>query len=129
MEPYLGFLHFVQVGKHSLVCDLQESYRYFVDDFVVQFCRSLKEKDFGVKSESVFRRKKGKREYLRDVETKRMMKELEGFFESKVDVPLMRHGKKQKLETLVNEEALLFAKYLRNEKNAWIPRICSVNPH
>ena len=64
MEPYLGFLHSVQVGKPSLVCDLQELYRYLVDDFVVQFCQSLKEKDFMVKSESVSRKRKGKREYL-----------------------------------------------------------------
>ncbi len=31
IEPYLGFLHSVQVGKPSLVCDLQELYRYLVD--------------------------------------------------------------------------------------------------
>jgi hypothetical protein len=35
----------------------------------------------------------------------------------------MRVGKKQTLETLINEEAFLFAKYLRNEKKEWIPRI------
>jgi len=27
LEPYLGFLHSVQYGKPSLVCDLQELYR------------------------------------------------------------------------------------------------------
>ena len=27
----------------------------------------------------------------------------------------MKHGKRQTLETLINEEALLLAKYLRNE--------------
>ena len=32
-------------------------------------------------------------------------------------------GKKQTVETLINEEALLFAKYLRNERETWIPRI------
>ena len=88
-----------------------------VDDFVVQFCQGLKERDFTVKSESVSRKKMGKREYLNDAETNRMMKELERYFESKVDIPLMRHGKKQRLETLINEEALLLAKYLRDEKS------------
>jgi hypothetical protein len=28
-------------------------------------------------------------------------------------------------ETLINEEALLFAKYLRDERKAWTPRIAS----
>jgi hypothetical protein len=32
-------------------------------------------------------------------------------------------GKKQEIETLINEEALLFAMYLRDEKHTWNPRI------
>jgi len=32
-------------------------------------------------------------------------------------------GEKQEIETLINEEALLFAKYLRNERKIWTPRI------
>jgi len=55
-----------------------------------------------------------------------MMKELEGFFESKVEIPLIRHGRKQRIETLINEEALLFAKYLQDEKVNWTPRIAMV---
>ncbi len=35
----------------------------------------------------------------------------------------MRMGDKQEIETLVNEEAQLFARYVRDEKNKWIPRI------
>jgi hypothetical protein len=34
----------------------------------------------------------------------------------------MRHGKIQAIETLITEEALLLAKYLRNEKHDWTPR-------
>ena len=123
MEPYLGFLHSVQFGKPSLVCDLQELYRYLLDDFVIQFCQDLKERDFTVKSESVSRKRKGKREYLNNAETKRMMKELERFFEFKVEIPLLRHGNRQRFETLINEEALLLAKYFRNERQNWNPRI------
>jgi hypothetical protein len=36
-------------------------------------------------------------------------------------------GKKQEIETLINEEALLLAKYLRNERETWKPRLCSVD--
>ena len=32
-------------------------------------------------------------------------------------------GEQQEIETLINEEVLLLARYLRNEKQAWIPRI------
>jgi hypothetical protein len=35
----------------------------------------------------------------------------------------MRHGKRQRIETLINEEALLLAKFLRDERKTWIPRI------
>jgi hypothetical protein len=35
----------------------------------------------------------------------------------------MRQDKRQTLETLINEEALLLAKFLRNEKKEWKPRI------
>jgi len=116
LEPYLGFLHSVQFGKPSLVCDLQELYRYLVDDFVIEYCQGLRKKDFTVKFEGASRKRKGKREYLNDTETRRMMKELNEYFESNIKIPLIRHGKNQRIETLINEEALLLAKYLRDEK-------------
>ena len=51
------------------------------------------------------------------------MREHERYFESKVEIPLIRHGNRQKIETLINEEGLLLAKYLRDEKADWTPRI------
>jgi hypothetical protein len=52
-----------------------------------------------------------------------MMRELESSFELKVEIPLIKHGKRQRIETLINEETLLLAKYTRNEHKEWIPRI------
>jgi NADPH-dependent 2,4-dienoyl-CoA reductase/sulfur reductase-like enzyme len=43
--------------------------------------------------------------------------------EMMVEIPRIRVGKRQTIETLINEEALLFAKYLRDERETWIPRI------
>jgi len=43
--------------------------------------------------------------------------------ECEVEVPRMRIGKKQTVETLINEEALLLAKFLRDERDTWRPRI------
>jgi hypothetical protein len=48
-------------------------------------------------------------------------------FRRKVEIPRIRHGKKQTLETLINEEALLLAKFLRDERKEWKPRIASIN--
>jgi len=123
LEPYLGFLHSEQYGKPSLVCDFQELYRYLVDDFLIQYCGKLRKKDFVMKHESRSKKRKGKREYLNDSLTNELMRSLNAYLESKVEVPRIRHGSKQTLETLINEEALLLAKYLRNERKTWVPRI------
>ena len=66
---------------------------------------------------------KGKIAYLNNAKTRDIMKQIRKFFESYIEVPRMKVGKKQTLETLLNEEAFLFAKYLRNEQRMWIPRI------
>ena len=123
LEPHLGFLHSEQFGKPSLVCDLMELYRYLADDFLIRYCGKLRKKDFVMKRESFSKKRKGKREYLNDSSTKDLMRDFNAYFESRVEVPRIRHGSKQTLETLINEEALLLAKYLRNERKTWIPRI------
>jgi len=66
--------------------------------------------------------KKGKREYLNEAETKEFTAKLNTYFEANVEIPRIKVGERQTIETLINEEALLFAKYLRNEKRDWIPR-------
>jgi len=49
LEPYLGFLHSVQYNKPSLVCDMEELYRYIVDDFAFDYIQGLKPSDFSTK--------------------------------------------------------------------------------
>jgi len=51
------------------------------------------------------------------------MKSLNEYFKTKVEIPRIRMGKSQEIETLINEEAYLFAMYLRAEKSSWIPRV------
>lgn len=48
---------------------------------------SFKERGFTVECESVSRKRKGKREYLNDTETRRMISELDRYFESKIEIP------------------------------------------
>ena len=123
LEPYLGFLHGIQFGKPSLVCDFIELYRYQVDNFLVEYARNLKPKHFVIKAENFSRKRKGKRQYLNETMTNELIKRLNVYFESKVEIPRIRIGKKQELETLISEEALVFARYLRSQKSSWKPRI------
>jgi CRISPR-associated protein Cas1 len=126
LEPYLGFLHSTAVGKPSLICDFQELYRYLVDDFIIEYCRKLRKKDFTMKFEDFSTNRKGKREYLNDLQTHGLVRGLNQYFQSKVKIPRIRMGERQEIETLINEEALMFAMFLRDEKQSWKPRIAEL---
>ena len=126
LEPFHGFLHSVQFGKPSLVCDFMEIYRYLIDDFIFGFCKDLSEKNFVLKEEAFSNSRKGKRQYLNKVTNDEFLKSLSLFFRSKVEIPRIKVGKRQEVETLISEEALLFAKYLREEIPAWNPRLPTV---
>lgn len=116
----------IQYRKPSSVCDFQESNRYLVEDFAIQFCRNLQKRDFVMKTEDFSARRKGKREYLNDSLTRNLIKSLNEYFQIKVEIPRIRVGKRQEIETLVNEETLSLGMYLRDEKRSWTPRVVSV---
>ena len=118
----LGFLHSIQYGKPSLVCDFQELFRYFIDDFLIQYCQSLKLKYFIAKTEDSTKNKKGKRVYLNDIQTGDLTKKLNEFFKFRIEVPRIRVGTQQTIEILINEDALFFVKFLRNEIKTWVQR-------
>jgi CRISPR-associated protein Cas1 len=123
LEPYLGFLHAIQFGLPSLVCDFEDIYRYLVDDFLIGFCRSVKARDFILKAEDLSSTKKGKRQYLDKEKNRELIAKLNKYFETKVEIARIKRGRRQEIETLINEEALLFAQYLRSETKSWVPRI------
>ncbi len=127
LEPYLGFLHSVQWGTPSLVCDFQEVYRYLIDDFVIEYCRNVGSKDFVLKDEDYSANRKGKRQCLNEAKNRDLLNRLNKYFEKKVTIPRIRRGEHQEIETLTGEEAFLFAKYLRDEKPAWSPRIVALS--
>lgn len=88
-----------------------------------EFCQSLKGKDFIMKGEWTTRKRWGKREYLNSIKTNELEIGLDEMFEGMVEVTRIKHGRRQTLETLINEEVLLLAKYLRGERKTWVPRI------
>jgi CRISPR-associated protein Cas1 len=121
LEPFLGFLHSNQFSKPSLVCDFQELWRYLLDDFLIG--RRFHKKDFVFVTDFMMKLRMGKRIHLCEFETDSLAEDLNLLFEKFVTIPRMRYGNKQSLDTLINEESLLFAQYLRNEKQEWNPRI------
>jgi len=126
LEPYLGYLHEIAFGRPSLICDFLELYRYLMDDFIVQYARNLKPSNFRLQDEQFSTNRKGKRQYLNDEMQKEFFERANQYFQTKVLVPRVRRGKTQEIESLINEEAFLFAKYLRGERQTWIPRIAEL---
>ena len=81
LEPYLGFLHSVQHGKPSLVCDFQELYRYLIDDFLIERCQKLRKKDFVLVTDFMMHLKMGKKIHLKEYETDSLAEDLNAFFD------------------------------------------------
>jgi len=127
LEPYLGFLHGIQKGQPSLVCDFQDLYRYLVDDFIIQHWRNADSRDFILKNEDYSTNRKGKRQYLNETKNREFVNRLNRYFETRITIPRIRRGDHQEIETLISEEALLFARYLRDEKPTWQPRIVTLS--
>ena len=126
LEPYLGFLHSTQFGKPSLVCDVQELYRYLIDDFLIERRNKFHKKDFVIVTDFMMHLKMGKKIHLCEYETDELAEDLNNLFEKTVEIPRIKHGNRQTLDTLISEEALLLAKYLRNELKEWKPRIPNI---
>jgi CRISPR-associated protein Cas1 len=126
LEPYLGFVHSLKVGQPSLVCDFMELYRYLIDDLVIQEAMKLTKKDIILKDEVISSNRRGKRQYLSKERNDLFVQKINKYFTTVLDIPRIMHGNKQEFETLISEEALLFAMYLRDEKKEWAPRVADL---
>jgi len=94
LEPLLGFIHSVQFGKPSLVCDFQELHRHLVDDFVIEHYLKISKRNFVLRNEDYSSNKKGKREYLKQEQNKIFVKELNKHFTSYVNISRIKIGEK-----------------------------------
>ena len=65
----------------------------------------------------------GKRIHLCKFETDSSADGLNALFKRKIEIPRIKHSKRQTLDTLINEEALLLTKFLRAERKDWNPQI------
>jgi hypothetical protein len=105
------------------VCDFQELYRYLIDDYLIERCHTLRKKDFVLVTAFMMHLKMRKTIHLCKFEAEGLAEGLNGLFDRMVDVERIKYGKRQTIDTLISEEALLFAKYLRSERKDWIPRL------
>jgi hypothetical protein len=71
-------------------------------------------------------KKMGKKIHLKEYETDSLAYDLNLFFERMVNVERIKVGNWQTIDTLISEEALLFAKYLWQEKEMSIPRLADI---
>ncbi|MDR2527360.1 MAG: CRISPR-associated endonuclease Cas1 [Rickettsiales bacterium] len=55
LDPYIGFLHKEYYGRPSLVCDLMEAYRPFVDKFVITLInrREIRKENFEISENKI----------------------------------------------------------------------------
>jgi hypothetical protein len=65
----------------------------------------------------------GKSVRLCEFEAGSLAHDLNILFKRTVNIPRISHGSRQTIDALINEEAYLFARLLRNQKKSWIPRI------
>ena len=119
LDPFLGFVHSIQHGKPSLVCDLQEPYRPLIDHFLINYVKNLSIINF----ETTYRTKKP-RIFLKHTESSRLISELNLFLETKVKKQRTRKfGNYSKIKTVIQEDVGQLGKYARNEIDEWCPSI------
>lgn len=109
LDPYIGFLHKEYYGRPSLVCDLIEAYRPFVDKFVINLINrnEIKKEDFEIDTNNI--------EYkLKSDSFGLIMEKWTNFF--KVDLFYYGVlGKNITLYKIIENDIRLFSKYLIGE--------------
>jgi hypothetical protein len=90
---------------------------------LIERCQKYKKKDFVAVTDFMMNLRMGKKIHLCEYETDDLAEALKELFDRKVSIPRIRHGFQQSIDTLINEETILLVKYLKNERNEWIPRI------
>ena len=71
--------------------------------------------------------KMGKKIHLKEYEADSLAEDLNTLFDNLVGIERIKQGKRQTVDTLISEEALLLAKFLRNERKEWKPRLPRAN--
>ena len=114
LDAYLGYVHSQQYLKPSLICDFQELFRQLIDKFLLSYVLELDIQDSF--------EKRGNRTFLTPKETGKFITALNNLFNRKIDHMRMKQfGKKSKIKTIIREEPLKLAQFLRDEKSEYQP--------
>ena len=71
---------------------------YFFSTKLFARAQGLKPSDFTTKDVQASKNRKGKREYLNDQKTNEMMRELNDYFDTKIEIPLIRYESDKELK-------------------------------
>jgi CRISP-associated protein Cas1 len=109
LDPYIGFLHREYYGRPSLVCDLMEAYRPFIDKFILNLINrnEIKKDDFEISNNKIEYKLKSESFGLVINKWNKFFKEdlfYYGIF-----------GKNITLYKIIENDIRLFAKYLIEE--------------
>ena len=114
LDAYMGYLHSQQYLKPSLICDFQELFRQLIDKFLLSYITKI---DIQESFEN-----KGNRAFLIPKEAGKFIMALNKLFDQKVNHTRIRQfGKRSKIRTIIREEPIKLAQYLRNEKSEYQP--------
>ena len=82
--------------------------RYLIDDFLINYSQKLTQEDFEHRDERVF---------LKQKESYKMIKAINELFDKRIEhLRIKKYGKHSKIRTVIREEPVKLAQYLRGEK-------------
>jgi CRISPR-associated protein Cas1 len=119
LDPYLGYLHSIEHSKPSLVLDVQEPYRAWIDGFLVEYCRGLSSRDL----EAQYHQGKP-RIFLKHPESSKLIAELNTHLNRRDGKQRThKYGSSFKLKTIIQEDTERLAGYIRGKLPTWHPTL------
>lgn len=112
LDPYLGYLHSIQFAKPSLVCDVQEIFRILIEEFLVTYHQKLEPESF---------EQKGKRSFLKPKQKLKLILQINHLFKKRIPYKRRNYSKKTTIRTIIKEEPIKLAQYLRGNKSFYEP--------
>jgi len=112
LDLFLGYLHSVQKYKPSLVYDMMESFRALIEDFLLSYHTQLGKDSF---------EKHGDRMFLKQDEEIKMIRAINNLLDQKVPYVRRNYTKTTKVRTVIKEEPIKLANYIREHTLNFIP--------
>jgi len=112
LDPFLGYLHSVQKYKPSLVYDMMESFRALIEDFLLSYHSKIGKDSF---------EKHGDRMFLKQEDEIKMIKAINGLLDQKVPYVRRNYTKTTKIRTVIREEPIKLAQYIREKTENFSP--------